>query len=238
MLQKALKYPRNSNNAVRTIGIGGLLGLFGFLVAPPLFILGYLVEVLDTVIDGQTRPPDFENYEELLVDGTRSMLVVFGYFSLPLFILLVQQGAAMAMRTPGSSGATGSSAASILLTALAVITAILSSYLAPAGIANFARTGQVSDAFSVREIFPVVTNGTYAMGWIVGGAVSLVGTILVSLGFLFSPFVAFPVVYVLAAFVNFYVAVAAFYIFGRSYADARPVTPTPDTARGTANPLP
>ncbi len=41
MFQEALSYPRDSDSAVKTIAIGGVLLFLSFLVVPVFFVRGY-----------------------------------------------------------------------------------------------------------------------------------------------------------------------------------------------------
>lgn len=244
MLEEAISYPKNSDSAVRTLLVGGILTLLSFLIVPVVFVLGYLVRVLRTTVEGATAPPAFDEWETLLRDGLKALLVTLGYLFVPvailvfgvvsvLFVATVEMSAVDTSGVDPSAVETGGTDAAmsvlIVLAAFAVggISLLVASYALPAGLAAFATTDRVGAAFAFRSLWPVLTSGSYLVAWLLAlvvsfGAGVLIGTISLV-----------PVVGAIAGvFVYFYANVAAFRLYGCGYADATDGDRAPERTAG------
>jgi len=211
MIDEAINYPRNGDDALVTIIIGGVLTLFSFLLVPLLPLYGYLMNVLRSGMDDGEEPPAFENWEALFVEGVTVFLVTVAYFLVPLVILTVTVGGAVVSIVAGDAGA-GALLGAVAGVSLAALVSLVFYYVLPAGLANFARSGEVGSAFALGELRPVLFSGTYAKGWLLGLAVILVAGVVAGL------LNAVPLIGTVAGvFVTFYGAVAAFYIYGRTF---------------------
>jgi hypothetical protein len=98
-------------------------------------------------------------------------------------------------------------------------------YLLPAALANFAETRSMSAAFDVGALKPVWFSRTYAVGWVTMMLVALIGGIVIAV-LNIVPLLGT----VAAAFVGFYVGVAAYAVLGRTWT-AVPFAPRRDQER-------
>ena len=62
MISESIGYLRESEDVWRTVIIGGILSLFGFLIVPIFAIAAYLVRVLDRTASGDNEAPIFEDW--------------------------------------------------------------------------------------------------------------------------------------------------------------------------------
>ena len=212
MFQDAIDSVTDSDDATRTLLLGGLLSLFGFLVLPLVPVAGYLLGVLDRTSEGETVPA-FEDWGELSVDGLKAIAVtvVYGLVPAVLAVLLFLGGAAAL-----ASGRNVTGGLTLFVgVVVAVVTSLAVWYVLPAALVRLATEKRVGAAFEFGELSPVLRSGKYATGWLVALVVSLVGGAIVGglaavpvLGWLAAPFVAFPVNVIAAA------------IYGRAYGEA------------------
>lgn len=215
MIEDALSFPRNSDDWLRTIVIGTLLGFFSFLIVPGLIIQGYLLRAARAAADGQQRPPDFSDWGELLVDGVKAFVVAFVYGIVPAVIVVgvlsvLAGGAALSAFSgdPGAAAGFGIAIAAFVLLALPLL--IVIGYLTVVAQLHFAITGDLGAAFRLGEVvrigFDLDFFVAFLLALVVGIALSVVGGILV--------------VVLVGFLVFFYAGVVMFYIYGRGYADA------------------
>ncbi|MDS0283192.1 DUF4013 domain-containing protein [Haloarcula onubensis] len=239
MLEDALQYPWTGEQKVETLAIGGILSLLGVFFVPMLFVYGYLVRVIRQVSSGDTdTPPAFDDWEELLVDG----LVVFGislvYFLVPSVILvsgllvwLVPVGVGIGVGGNGGGAlAAFGVLASMAFTILGLLTLLAASYLVPAAVAAYARTGQFASAFSPATLQTVGTDESYAVAWLLAVVIGFLAQVVG--GALTLTFVGA----VLVPFVTFYGNVASAYAIGAGVADTPLVTDTRDSESATGQP--
>ena len=213
MFEAALTYLKDSEDATRTIIIGGLLGLFGFLLVPVLPMLGYLVRVLDRTAEGETEAPTFDDWESLFVDGLKALAIGIAYLLVPLAILLAF--VAIGAITTGATNLEALGAVLILAgLALTLVTGLAIWFVLPAAITRFAREGTMGAAFEFRALEPVLRSGTYARGWLYGFVIMFVGGLIVG------GLAAIPILgWIAAPFLAFYVQVSAYYAYGRAYGE-------------------
>jgi hypothetical protein len=220
MIRDSLDYLRTSDGWIRTVAIGGLLTLFGVLVVPTILVAGYLVRVLRATMHGDDVPPAFDEWSDLASDGLRAFAIVFVYGVVPALLVALTAAAAVLVAGPGprSGLVVGTVTAVGGLVALAL--GLLSAYVIPAALANYAERGTVRAGFAVDDLRPVLTSGTYAMAWVAGAVVVLGGVLAAGL---------LNVVPVLGtavgAGVSFYALTAAYYVVGHAWGDLRGLTP-------------
>lgn len=230
MIREALDYPRTDENWTTTVLIGGLLGLLGVLVVPAFLVSGYLVRVLDRTMRGDDRPPVFEAWTDLLVDGLKAFVIAFAYGLVPgVIAIAVAFGVVLPFTVVGGASAggvvesgtavrtgVGLAVAAIALVGglLALVAGVLAAYVVPAATAAFAETGRLGAAFSVGRLRPVLTSGTYATAWVSAAA------IVVGAGLVAGALNAIPVIgFVIGGFVGFYAAAAAYYLVGHAWGE-------------------
>jgi len=227
MIRDALAYPRTGDDWPTTVLIGGILSLLGMLVVPTILVLGYLVRVLDRTMHGDEHLPDFDDWGELLVDGVQAFAVTLAYGFVPAVVAAVVVGGGILSFTvvegPEAGGTALDGFGIAVLAAgslLAFVLGLLAAYVVPAAVAAFAETGRVAAAFSISDLRPVLTSGTYATAWLSAFA------ILVGAGLLASAVNAIPVVgFVVGGFVGFYAVVAAYHLVGLAWGEHRELEP-------------
>ncbi|MEM4781184.1 MAG: DUF4013 domain-containing protein [Halalkalicoccus sp.] len=227
MIDEAIRYLKEGDDAVRTVLIGGVLTLFAFLIVPLFAVAGYLVRVLDRAGRGDEEPPVFDEWGALIVDGLKASAIAFVYALVPAVVLIAF------LASGGLLGATGSDLLGAIggLTALVggvvwLALSLLVAYAVPAALANFAESRRVSAGFDVETMRRVLANRTYATGWLTAFAIIVVGGVVSSL------LNVVPVLgFIAGAFVGFYAAVAAYYVIGKTWGEIRhpPVREAPAT---------
>lgn len=218
MLSESINYLKDSENAAMTVLVGGLLTMLSFLIVPAFFVTGYLVRVLDGTADGETEPPQFDDWGDLLVTGVKAFVVAFAYLIVPVVLAAIFIGGGGGLIAMGgdSTIANAFGALGILVGAiLSLVVGLAIWYVFPAALANFAQDREIGSSFAFGEIRPVLRSGKYATGWVLGLVVIAVA------GIIGSALAVVPLVgALLALFLSFYAQVMAFYIYGRSYGDA------------------
>lgn len=224
MFNESLGYLRQSDDWVKTVLIGGVLSLLGFLLVPAFLVFGYAVRVLRATMVGDETPPEFGDWGDLTVDGLKAFAVAIVYSLVPAIVMAVFGGLGVLGIVLGSGdGGSGLGAALGGLTAflgvvLGLLLSLAAAYVVPAALANFAETGRVGAAFDVGELRPVLTSGAYATAWAVGFAI-IVGAGVVTSVLNVVPFLGF----VVGAFVSFYALVAAYHAVGTAWGQLHPV---------------
>ncbi|EMA65045.1 DUF4013 domain-containing protein [Halorubrum kocurii] len=236
MLSESLNYLRDSDDAIVTVAIGGVLLLASPLLIPSFLVLGYLARVLRQTADGDDEPPVFEEWGDLLVEGAKAFAVTFVYSLLPLAILAVAAvfgvGAAVLGSGDGAGGILGGLVGgllALLLVVAALAVSVAGVYVTPAALAAVAESGRVGDGFALGALWGVVSKRAYAVGWLTAIAVALAGSLAIGV------LSVVPVLGTIAGvFVQFYAIVAAAAIIGWTWTDVRPVA-TDATEPDTAN---
>lgn len=215
MLEDGLSYPLKGDNALGRILIGGLLGMFSVLIIPAFALLGYFVQILAGASRTEPEPPAFENWGRLVGDGLRATLVVIVYGIIPFVLMAFSFGTAMA-------GAMGDSGGSVLgsIGALGFLASLLGMFLAyyliPAALTNMAIEGSIGAAFEFDRLKQVLLSLDYFVAWLLPFVVAL----LANIATFFVVLVTFGLGALLVPFIQFYVQVAVFYMFGRAFGKA------------------
>lgn len=203
-VEAAVRYPLDSDDAIRTILIGGGLLLLGGIVSivalilsflfigiflfplafvPQVLVQGYLVRVLRSTVRGEAEPPTFDEWGEIAVDGIK-FIVVSVLYSLPVVVVGVLAGVVLFGVTvigfgaaPDQAGAT--SIGVLLVTAVAgsliAVLVLAVLYLVPAGLCAMVHEDDLVAAFDLERLRRVGRTRDYAVGWGVAAAVMLVG---------------------------------------------------------------
>lgn len=205
MIGEAVRYPMQDDDWIRTVIIGTVLLITSFLIIPVFLVYGYLLRVLDRASRGIPDPPEFGDWENLLVDGVKTFAVVFLYQIVPL--ILVMLVAVLGFLTLGEGGA---GAVGIILGVLVLGVYVLVALLLPAALTNMAREGSFGAAFDFDTILGGVLTGDYIIALIlaivVGGVLGAVAAVLTFL--------------IVGIFLVFYVQVVTFYLIGSGYGRA------------------
>jgi hypothetical protein len=210
-IESAVNYPREGEEAWKTVAIGAVLSLLSFLLVPAVLVVGYLLRVLRASMDGDSVPV-FDEWGEMLVGGLKGVAVIIAYTIVPTVIVSVGTVALF-------GAAFGDGAGSVLLALGGVLGILVGGalllvlvYVLPVALANLASTDRLGSAFAVGGMRSTLFSRDYAVAWLLALLVSVVagvvaGTVsLVPLGFV----VALPV--------QFYATVVAFHLYGRGIA--------------------
>lgn len=193
-MEALLKYPMKDDQWLKKILIGGLLIVGSFLVIPVFFLLGYLLRTLEEGLRESRRVPDFDEWDTMFVRGLAGMGICIGYplLSLPFFLV--------GDLLPGAAGA--------LFQFLGLMAVVVGVYLIPAGLANYARYKDFWAGFDTDFVFRLAREGSYFQTWLVAALVGIVGGFLSNL----------LTVILVGFFLQFYVNVIIFYLFGQGIA--------------------
>lgn len=220
MITESLTYLRESDDRVKTLLIGGVLGLLGVLLVPVFVTYGYLMRVLRARMDGRDDVPVFDDWGEMTVDGLKAFAISFVYGVVPAVLagVFIVAGA-LGIAGSGDSGiAAGLGGMTVLFGAvLAVVLGLVALYVTPAALANYGETGRMGSAFAFGELRSVLGTGKYMTAWAYAAVVGVAASVVIGvLG-------ATVVGGVAAPFVWFYASVAAAYIFGTTWGELHPV---------------
>ena len=217
MLSDALSFPRQSEDWLPTLLVGGILVLLSPLILPALVVQGYLVRVLGQAAENGQTPPSFTDWGGLLVDGLKLLVVnlVYGVvITVPAVLLLgsllIAIPSAPVPVEPGSTPPAPSGGSGLgLLVVFALLAVLLLAYLLPAAFANLAIEGRLGAGFHLRTIAAGAFTTEYASAWLLALFVGFLGSLVGSL-------LTFVVV---GVFVLFYVQVVLYYLVGRGFAE-------------------
>ena len=230
MLEDGLTYPIEGESAVARILIGGVLGFLSVLVIPAFALLGYSVWVLAGAARGETEPPAFEDWGRMIADGVKATLVALVYGIVPFVLVFVSIFVIAGGVGSGSDAAAGLLGGVGLLGMLVgFIAMVVLYYVIPAALTNMALEGSLGAAFDVGTIKRAVLSVDYLVAWLVPFVIVFVMNLVVFA-------LAVTVVgLVVVPFVQFYVQVAVFYMFGAAFGK---VVGVPRTAGGSAEATP
>lgn len=228
MLEDGLSYPLKGDNAVGRIAIGGVLSYLAVLLFPLFLLMGYFVRVLAASARGEEEPPAFDEWGNMFVEGLKASVVAVVYGVVPFLLVAVAvvfAGVGLSSGNDAAAGVLGGLGVVGLLFSVGAMFAIY--YLVPAALTNMGLEGSLGAAFDVDTLSDVLLSTDYLVAWLLPFAlalvVNLVTTVLVV--------VTFGLGALVVPFVQFYVQVSVFYMFGRAFGS---VTSTP--SGGAASP--
>lgn len=227
MLEDGLSYPLYGDSALGRIIIGGLLGFGSFLIIPAFALMGYLVWVLGGAARGEKEPPAFDDWGEMIVDGLKATVVTLVYGVIPFVLVFVS------IFVIAGGGATGSEAGMGILGSIGLLGILVSVvamfvlyYLIPAALTNMALEGAIGSAFDFGTIKQVVLSVEYLVAWLIPFILAFIANIITAvLAVTIIGLVAIP-------FLQFYIQVAAFYMFGAAFGKVVGVAGATDTSSG------
>jgi len=215
-IQQAVEYPRNDDDWLRTLLIGGVLLFFSFLFVPLLLVYGYLVRVIDGSLDDEPTPPVFDEWGDMLLEGAKAWVVGLVYMLVPILVAGVTIGGAI-LSTLAGSGPGLALAQMFVGLALSTALGLVFGYVAVAAIVNFARVGTVSAGFAFGDIKPVLLSRDSAVAWLLSVGVFVVAGVITGV------LNTVPLLgAVVGAFVSFYAAVVAAWLWADGFAAAGP----------------
>ncbi|WP_416841149.1 DUF4013 domain-containing protein [Haloferax sp. DFSO52] len=217
MISESINYLRNGEDWVKTVLIGGVLGLLSILIIPSFIVIGYLLRVVRATMRGDEEPPEFDEWGDMLVDGLKGFAIAFVYILIPAIVALVFGFAGLiGIVAGGGSDAAGALGGIVTLLGLlaAFVLSLIAAYLIPAALANYAETDRMGAAFEFSTLRPILTSGKYATAWLMAFVVLFAASIITGL------LNVVPILgFVVGAFVTFYAAVAAYYIIGKTWGE-------------------
>jgi hypothetical protein len=156
---------------------------------------GYMAACLYNGLKDHWQMPEWNNWPELFKNGLFVFLIVLAYLLVPIllgFFLVMVPGVGVAL--------------------LSIILLIVGMMI-PMAIANFARYGELKDAFMVGEIFYYTSKiiNQYIMAY-------LAAVLLVSLGMII--LIALPFIGVIGGFIIYYCGLIFFFSIGILYRSA------------------
>ena len=193
--------------------IGGILLVFFFLLIPVFAFNGYLLRVIGTTVEGESEPPAWNDWGELIIDGIKFSIVGLVYSIVPIVAIFGLGGVLL-----GLGGAAGDSGGGIiagfgLITMLLLVPVLfLVYYIVPAALANMAVEGSLSAAFDFSLLKNVVLTSDYFIAVLMPIVVGIITNIV-------SNILAITIIgLVLVPFVTYYGQVAVFRMFGTAFA--------------------
>lgn len=225
MFGDALKFPLAGDEGVKSVIIGGVLVFFSFLLLPILPVYGYFVRAAKAGVEGTNEAPAFEEWGDLLVDGVKAFVVGLVYFLIPTAVLIgsfvVIGIGSLAVADPAAPGSVDAVASGIglvggLLVLGSTLLYLIALYVFPAAIVSMARSDDIGSAFD----FGTVLSAAFSADYFVAGVLAILLSIVVGVLTLVLTVLTFGLFLLLGVFVQFYVQVAFFYLFGRGYAKA------------------
>lgn len=225
--EESVNYPRQGPDPLRTILIGGILSLLGFLLIPAILVLGYLMRALGHSIDGAEEPPQFDDWGELLVTGLEALAISIVYLVIPAIVFGASVGGIVLEAVLTGDVSVATIAGSLVGFFLSFLLFLLAWYILPAALANFAAKDRIGAGFAFGDIRPVIFHGRYAINWLLALALFVAGSVVV--GFLG---IIPPLGFIAGGFVFFYLDIVAVDLYGRAYAKASAAERAPDSPAG------
>ena len=207
-------YPTKSDEWLKTVLIGGILTVFGFLLVPMLPVYGYIIRTLRHRLDGRPEPPSFNDWGSLFVDGLQAWIIGIIYLLIPFIVGGVTVGGSIAAMATGSrAGSAAGMAGLVGGFAITFVLMLVFGYFAVVAVVNFAREDRFGAAFDVNTIRAVALDQDYAIPWGVSVVVFIVAGVIASVLNII-PFLRV----VVGSFVFFYAQIVAAALWANGFA--------------------
>jgi hypothetical protein len=188
-------YMFEDDNWIKKIAIGGVVSIIPIV---NFATLGYLVQVIRNVRDGQPLPlPEWDQFGQYFIDGLW-IFVIFLVWSIPIIVVACLQGIAGATLTDNQNQTTAYSIISACLGCLSFLWGLVLGIVYPAILVRYAEVGELMAGFRLGEIFGIIRAnvGNYIivvlLTW-VASLIALLGLILCVIGIIFTQFWAYLV---------------------------------------------
>lgn len=210
MLGEALAFPRQNDDWVRNVLIGGVLVVVSFLFFPVLLVYGYLARVLRASSNGVETAPEFDEWGDLFLEGAKLFGVALVYMLVPVVVAVFLAAFVGVLTVDLESGGGSAGVLGILAGLVILVVWVLAIYLLPAGMANMARERSFGAAFDSNVLRTAGGSADYFVAVLVAMVVGVVLGVVAAL----------LTVVLVGVFVSFYVQVVVFYLLGRGFGDA------------------
>jgi hypothetical protein len=176
---------------IKKILIGGVVGLIPIV---NFAAIGYLIQIIRNVRDGQTLPlPEWDEFGKYFVDGLWIFLI-FLVWAIPIIVVACLQGVgAAALAEAGDDAANAFGIISVCFTCVMVLWGLVIAAVSPAIMVLYAEVGEFMAGFRFSEIFDIIRAnvGNYIIVilliW-VAGLIASFGVILCVIGVIFTQF--------------------------------------------------
>lgn len=224
MLEDGLSYPTQGDKWIGRFTIGAILTFLSFLIIPAILIMGYFIRVLNHTIENDPKPPAWEDWGDMFVDGIKATVVTFVYAIVPFAVfgglatVLFGAGAAA-----GDSGGGLIAGFGILTFLMAIPAMFIIYYFLPAALGSMAREGTLSAAFDLSVLKQVALSADYLIAVLLPIVVGLVVNFVTT-------FLAITVIgLLLVPFVSFWSYLAIFRMFGTAFRETSNKTASENT---------
>jgi len=192
----SFSYMFQDENWLKKILIGGVVGFIPIL---NFAALGYVIQVIRNVRDGQALPlPEWDRFGQYFVDGLWLFLILLVWF-IPLILVACLQGIGAAIVGENQDAAQAYGIVSACFGCLIALWALIVAAVSPAIMVRYAEVGQFMAGFQFSEILGVISAnvGAYIIAvlltWVAGLIASL-GVILCVVGVIFTQFWSYLVI--------------------------------------------
>lgn len=210
-------YPTAHDGWKKTVLIGGVLSVFGFLFIPLLPVYGYIIRTVRHRLEGDPQLPVFDEWGELFSDGVKAFIIGFVYLLVPAIVAVVTFGGSIAAMATGTrTGGAAGIAGFVFGMLLTFVLTLVFGYVAVAAIVNFTSEGRFGAAFDFTAIKAVALSRDYAIAWGYSVVVFIGASIVVGLLNIVPLLGA-----IIGAFVFFYAQIVAAYLWASGYNEAR-----------------
>jgi len=196
---KAVTFVFEDEEWLKKVLIGGCL-MFVPIVGQ-LMVMGYGMEIARRVVKGHPQPlPEWEEWGQMAIDGFMSMVISF-VWGLPIALIGICLAIPAAVLSGNDDGGTIFMILMSCMALIVILFALLAALLSPAAIVRYAVTGELGTAFKFGEIIAMVREnlGAYLMVLlvvaIVAPIISMLGSVLLGCGALFTTFLSYLVKY-------------------------------------------
>jgi hypothetical protein len=187
----SFSYMFKDEDWIKKILIGGVVGLIPIV---NFAAIGYLIQIIRNVRDGQTLPlPEWDEFGKYFVDGLWIFLI-FLVWAIPIIVVACLQGVgAAALAEAGDDAANAFGIISVCFTCVMVLWGLVIAAVSPAIMILFAEVGEFMAGFRFSEIFEIIRAnvGNYIIVilliW-VAGLIASFGVILCVIGVIFTQF--------------------------------------------------
>lgn len=203
----ALEYPFLNKENIKHFVIGGILNIFWFLLIPFIFILGYLIKLIQETIKGEGNMPDWAGWREIFKHGVVALGISIAYFIIPIAII---SASSFFFQIPNEVTVDALATVPIYgipFLLLGTITFLFVMFIYPMVLIQYAITENYKKAFDIPEIFTRIRKrlfgylATYAIAMGLYTLFLLAGVILnIFVGFL----MFYPLIFITHTFTQIY----------------------------------